>query len=141
MMGAVQQRNTTLAGALVAAAAVGYAALASGLTVRTWPAEVAVLVPAAVITALALARPPGSVSVAEPVRRAAVVWGVLVGAGLLWEAWAFFHQPAWNVASITHPSLSSLLEPALDVRPGRFVAWLLWLAAGWGLTRRSGQGR
>lgn len=131
----MQQRNTVLPGAL-AAAAVGYAALASGLDVRTWPAEVAVLVPAAVVTALALARPPSPVSVDEPVRRAAVVWGVLVGAALLWEAWAFFHQPAWNVASVTHPSLSSLVEPALDVRPVRFTAWLLWLAAGWRLVRR-----
>lgn len=137
-MGRVQ-RNRSLVGALIAVAAVGYVALASGLAVRTWPAEVAVLVPAAAIVVFALTRPPNPVTVDEPVRRATVVWGVLAGAGLLWEAWAFFHQPAWNVASVIYPSLSSLLEPALEERPVRFVAWLLWLAAGWGLARRVGR--
>lgn len=114
----------------------GYAGVASGLRALTWPATVAVLVPAAAAVTLAVRRPPERQRPSPRVIRALVVWGVLVGAFLLWEAWAFFHQPAWNIGAVAHPTLSTLAGPLLHHRLARFCAWLLWLYAGWWFARR-----
>jgi hypothetical protein len=58
---------------------------------------------------------------------------VLIGVGLLWEAWAFFHQPAPTVGSWDYPTLSTLLDPVLEHRVLRFAGWLIWLQGGRGL--------
>jgi hypothetical protein len=39
------------------------------------------------------------------------------------------------VSSADYPTLSVLLDPVLQLRPVRFVAWLLWLSAGLRLVR------
>jgi hypothetical protein len=113
----------------------GYAAVASGLHSLTWPVTAAVLVPAVAVVTLAARRPRTRPRPSRRVRRTLVVWGVLVTAGLLWEAWAFFHQSAWNVGSLAHPTLSTLTGPLLQHRLVRFGCWLTWLYTGWWFAR------
>ncbi|HEX6444313.1 MAG TPA: hypothetical protein VF053_04425 [Streptosporangiales bacterium] len=113
----------------------GYAAVASGLRAQTWPVTVAVLVPALAAVMLAARRPRTRPQSSRRVSRTLVVWVVLAVAGVLWEAWAFFHQSAWNVGSVAHPTLSTLLSPLLHHRLARFGCWLAWLYAGWWLAR------
>jgi hypothetical protein len=122
---------------LLGAVAIGYAAFGASLRTLTWQATAAVLLPATIIAVAAIRRPQAR---AEPIQaaeaRAAQVWAVLLAAGLLWEAWAFFNQPGVTIASYGHPSLSSLVGPFLHEWPVRFGAWLVWLYAGWRLVPR-----
>lgn len=121
---------------LGAALLLAYAGFASGLQPRTTAVALAVLVPAGIVAVLAMRRdrPPDRYE-SPATQRAVRVWAVLFAVGLLWEAWAFFHQPAWDVASYDYPSLSSLVKPYLEHRAVQFGAWTLWLYAGVRLVR------
>lgn len=113
-----------------------YAVLASGLTQRSLQITMAMLIPVGVVSVLAIRQPETAHQEASPpIRRAVWLWTALLVAGLLWEAWAFFHQPAWDVASYDHPTISSLVEPYLDNRGVRVGAWTLWLYSGFRLVR------
>jgi hypothetical protein len=119
---------------LFAAAAIGYASFGSTLSTLTWQATAAVLLPAAVVSVVAIRRHDGQPESWSPlVGRSALLWSGLILVALLWEAWAFFHQPGVTVASHDYPSLSSLVGPYLHEWPVRFGAWLVWLYAGWRL--------
>lgn len=110
---------------------VAYAWIGSGLASMTWLATVAVAVPAALVAVVVLRRPAGERTGLGPaLRRTTIAWAVLIGVGLLWEAWAFFHQPALTVGSWDYPTLSTLLDPVLQHRVLRFAGWLIWLHAG-----------
>jgi hypothetical protein len=113
-----------------------YAALGTTLEPHTWPAAIAVLAPAGAIALVSLHRhrPPDGPE-PLPTRRGMLVWSVVITIGLLWEAWAFFHQPAWDVGNHDYPTLSLLVQPALDSNAVRFSAWLTWLYAGFRLVR------
>ena len=52
------------------------------------------------------------------------------------EVFSLAFQTAPRVDSPAHPSLSGILEPALDYWPERAVALMVWFAAGWWLLRR-----
>jgi hypothetical protein len=122
--------------AVVVLLVLAYAAFAATLDPNTWPSAIAVVVPAAVLGVVALRRHRPSTHAWSPLmRRSVKIWAVLIVIGLLWEAWAFFHQPAWDVASFDHPTLSTLVTPALDEHVVRFAAWALWLYAGLRLVR------
>lgn len=54
------------------------------------------------------------------VRRAVVVWSTLLAAVLAWELYAWLSQPTLLVPDPAHPSLSTLLSPALEGGPGRY---------------------
>jgi hypothetical protein len=111
-----------------------YAWIGSGLASMTWQSTVAVAVPAVLVAVVVLRRPAGErTGLAPAVRRTAIAWAVLIGVGLLWEAWAFFHQPAPTVGSWDYPTLSTLLDPVLEHRVLRFAGWLIWLQGGRGL--------
>lgn len=121
---------------LGAALLLAYAGFASGLPPRTTAVALAVLVPAGVVAVLAMRwNQPHGHDEPPATRRAVRVWAVLFAVGLLWEAWAFFHQPAWDVASHDYPSLSSLVKPYLEHRAVQFGAWTVWLYAGVRLVR------
>lgn len=123
--------------AVLVALGLAYAALASGIETLTWTATAAVLLPAIILTIMAVRRPAGEPQPSSvPETRAVKAWTALVLAGLLWEAWAFVHQPAVTVASYAHPSLSSLVGPWLHHRAVRFGGWALWLFSGWRLVLR-----
>jgi hypothetical protein len=122
------------------AAAVLYAAGAALTPPLTGAATVAVAVPATVALVLAARRRPGLGAPALPpdprLRRTAAAWGTLVVLGGAWELAAWLRQPAYDVASPDHPTLSLLLDPVTAGGPGRFAAWCLWLYAGWRVLRR-----
>ncbi|MFG3523420.1 hypothetical protein ACGF5S_24400 [Nocardia nova] len=75
-------------------------------------------------------------SLTPAVRRGVVVWSILFAAVLAWELYAWLSQPALLVPDAAHPTLSTLLSPALEAGPGRFIGWLIWLGAGWWLVRK-----
>jgi hypothetical protein len=113
-----------------------YAALGTMLEPQTWPAAIAVIAPTGVIAIASLYRhQPSDEDESPPTRRGIWVWSVVITAGLLWEAWAFFHQPAWDVANHDYPTLSVLLGPAFEHDAVHFAAWSVWLYAGLRLVR------
>lgn len=68
--------------------------------------------------------------------------GLLIWAGAflalgLWELTALLGQPSFSETSYDSPTLSYLLEPALDTYPGRVAGLGLWALAGRGLVRRA----
>jgi hypothetical protein len=126
--------KVTVRGALSAGAAVVIAGLGAAFPTHGWPSTIMVLIPAAVLLVLAVRRePPGPVEATARDRRGLVLWPSLVVAGLAWEAYAFVRQPDWSRADPVHPTLSTLLDPALEHGPLRVVGWALWLVAGWRL--------
>lgn len=91
---------------------------------------------AVVVAVRAVHRGRRRISFTRPIRRAVVVWSILLAAVLAWELYAWLSQPALLVPDAAHPSLSTLLSPALEGGPGRFIGWLIWLGAGWWLVRK-----
>lgn len=63
------------------------------------------------------------------------LWSSLTAAVVAWELFALMRQPEWNRPSASTPTLSTLLDPALEHGPWRLGGWLLWLAVGWRLLR------
>ncbi|MEZ5095511.1 MAG: hypothetical protein R2731_05025 [Nocardioides sp.] len=66
-------------------------------------------------------------------------WWLWPGVGValcLVELSTLVHQPAPRVDSVDHPSLSTVIEPVLDLWPSRAAGLWLWLLAGWWLVRR-----
>jgi hypothetical protein len=124
------RRNVIIAAGLL------YAAAAAVTEPLTAPATVAWLVPAAAVLILAGLRTDSEPAVAgRPVRRTALAWGALVGLAFALELVAWLQQPAYNVGSRDHPTISLLLDPALEPWPVRFAAWAVWLWVGWRVVR------
>lgn len=69
-------------------------------------------------------------------RRGVAVWSALLVAASVLEVYTLLRQPALNRPSQEHPTLSTLLDPALEHWPLRFAGWAVWLAAGWWLVSR-----
>lgn len=63
-------------------------------------------------------------------------WPVLGLLTALLEVFSLMYQPALLVDSPDHPSLSTVLEPALGAWPTRTAGLFVWLLAGWWLVRR-----
>jgi hypothetical protein len=114
-----------------------YAVLVAGLARYSWPATVAVGVPAATGVAIAWRRPVG-----EPVgpRRiapaGAAAWAVVLVALALWELSALLLQPSLTTGSWAHPTISVLMDPILATHLGRSIVLCLWLASGGFLLQR-----
>ncbi len=101
-----------------------------------WPATVLVLVVGAAALVLAIRAPRSVEPKAPPLRRGTAAWSALLLAAAGWEAYAYVRQPDWTKPSDQHPTLSTLLDPALEQGPLRFAGWLIWLAVGlWLVTR------
>jgi hypothetical protein len=81
-------------------------------------------------------RPAPACAVSSPVRRTAVAWGAVVALAGAVELVALARQPAYNVASPDHPTISLVLDAVTEVQPFRFVAWCCWLYLGWVVGRR-----
>ncbi|WP_157122341.1 hypothetical protein [Nocardia violaceofusca] len=125
------QRRAGLMAVWVAVAVVGSFTRPFGVAATVLVAGVAVVV---AVRAVVLGTRP--VSFTPPVRRAVVVWSILLAAVLAWELYAWLSQPALLVPDAAHPTLSTLLSPALEGGAGRFAGWLLWVGAGWWMVRR-----
>jgi hypothetical protein len=110
---------------------VGYCWVASGTKPFTTEALVGVLIPGAVLAAVAIRRPkrippPDRLDIAG-----FSYWMIGVAVLFEWEAAAFSDGSHW-----WHPSLTDLVNLAIAAHPLRTVAMVLWLLVGWGLVRR-----
>ncbi|HEX2174417.1 MAG TPA: hypothetical protein VHG70_00785, partial [Nocardioidaceae bacterium] len=68
--------------------------------------------------------------------RTALAWGGVVALTALWDLAAWLAQPAYNVASAAHPTISLLLDPLSGSALPRFLLWCCWLYVGYRLVRR-----
>jgi hypothetical protein len=109
--------------AAIAAAIVGYASVAALCRPLTGPALLAVLVAGVPLFWRGVARRPRDTPAVGP--RSAVVW---LGIGAAVGAFELGLRLGPN--DLAHPTLSTLVDPALATYPGRVVGYLLWLGAG-----------
>ena len=115
-----------------------YAGMASLTKPLTVVASAAVLVPGVVVLVLAGARRTWADTglVQARLSRTALAWGGVVALTALWDLAAWLAQPAYNVASGDHPTISLLLDPLSGSGLPRFVLWSCWLYVGYRLVRR-----
>ncbi|MGQ4597602.1 hypothetical protein [Nocardia sp. R6R-6] len=117
--------------------AVGVVLAVGGAATRpfSWSATALVLVSVVVALVLAWRRRPARTPFTTRLRRGVALWATLLAVAAIWEGYAFVRQPDWTQPSSEHPTLSTLLDPALEQGPLRFAGWLIWLGAGWWLCR------
>jgi hypothetical protein len=118
-------------------AGAGYAAIVGLFQRFSWPATVAVAIPAAAGVLVAWRVSAGSDSEPERLSRAGVALWALVWAGAsVWELTALYLQPNLDTDSYAHPTLTYLANPIFASVPGRSAVIFGWLAFGWYLARR-----
>jgi len=100
-----------------------------------WTATALIVTIAGGALVWAARRPAEPISGGPRMRNGLLLWSSLVLAVSAWELFALSRQESWNVPDQAHPTLSTLLDPALEQGPGRWAGWLIWLAAGWRLLR------
>lgn len=115
---------------LVAAALLGFAWLAGGLSSFTRPAEVTTFATVAAVLGYAAVRRRDRAPV-RLARTGVAVWTAWLAAVTGWELWALFSVPRSS-----HPTISSLVDELISSHPARAAAVLLWLLVGWWLARR-----
>ncbi len=125
-------RRVRLSVVVVVAAAFVYAWFASAFRPFTLPEEIMVTIPL-VLGAVALVRShPAAIEDGDEVSRRGVwVWRALLAAFLVWELISFVSSPRSD-----HPTISSIGDWIMSTHPGRFGAFVAWLAAGYGMFRR-----
>jgi hypothetical protein len=122
---------------IVVLGAVGYAVVVGGFGRYSWPATVAVVIPAATVLGLAWRGPLHARPTPGRVHPAGVLaWASVFVAIALWELTQLLLQPSLTTDSHAHPTLSVLTDPLLATHPGRSAALLLWVALGGFLVRR-----
>ncbi|MFI1462717.1 hypothetical protein [Nocardia carnea] len=100
-----------------------------------WAATGLVVIIAGAVLVYAVRRPSEPISPGPRLRNGLLLWSLLLLVISSWELFALSRQESWNVPDRSHPTLSTLLDPALEQGPGRWAGWLIWLAAGWRLLR------
>ena len=116
------------AGAVLA----GYSWLAGTLAPFTTRSLLSVLLPGAVLGAIAYGRPPERIPAPATMDVAGFsYWLIAVAALLEWEASAFISGSHW-----WHPSLTELITPLIAPHPLKSAAICVWLLGGWALVRR-----
>jgi hypothetical protein len=110
--------------------ALAYAWLAGGLRPFTWPAGVSTALGGLAIFVLAWQYQATPTHVGHD-RGTLAAWTVWLAAITGWELWALSMTPRSR-----HPTISSLINSAIETHPGRSIAVLAWLALGWWLARR-----
>jgi hypothetical protein len=114
----------------------------AGLAVYAWVtaaaapfsrgALIGVLVPGAVLGAIAIARPPERIPPPDELNLAGMsYWMICLVAFFEWEASAW-RDNSWP----WHPSFTNLIDPLLVPHLIKSLAILVWLAVGWALVRR-----
>ncbi len=120
----------------LAAGAIAIALLGASFHTHSWPSTIMVLIPTALVLVVAARRPTATIENSPQLSQGVLLWSVLVGAVLLWEAYAFVRQPDWSRANQDYPTMSTLLDPVLEHGPFRIVGWLAWLGIGWRLVTK-----
>jgi hypothetical protein len=122
------------------AAATLYAAIASGTTPFTVPADVAVSVPSALfVGTIVMERirpergPWRRIGGGRPARGgAAIPWLLVIGLLVAVELASYFHGGPRG----DYPTISSGLDALFRDRAAKAAGWLGWLSAGWYFARR-----
>jgi type IV secretory pathway VirB2 component (pilin) len=111
---------------------VGYAWTAGGAAPFSSTSLIYVLIPGAVLAALASWRPPERIPPPEKLNITGMsYWVICVAALFEWEASAYRDNSLpW------HPSLTDLVNPLIGPHIMKSVAILIWILAGWALVRR-----
>ena len=128
----------TLLGLGGAVALIVYVWVTGGFDRYTWPATVAVVIPAGAVVVLSWREPLRARPAPGPLDGFGVLaWGaVFVAAGIL-ELVSLLMQPSLRVSSYAHPTLSYLMDPILSSHTGRSITLLVWLGLGWFLLTSS----
>ncbi|MFI5715502.1 hypothetical protein [Nocardia sp. NPDC051750] len=100
-----------------------------------WAATALIAGIAGVLLVQAVRGPAEPISVGPRLRNGLLLWSSLLLAVTVWELFALSRQESWDVPDPSHPTLSTLLDPALDQGPGRWAGWLIWTAIGWRVLR------
>jgi hypothetical protein len=120
--------RTLLVGGIV----VAYAWVASASAPFSTRALISVLIPGAIFGVIAYGRPPERIPAPKSIDVGGFSYWIVALALLFeWEASAFRAGATW-----WHPTLTDLINPLLTPHPVRSAAFVLWLAAGWGLVKR-----
>jgi hypothetical protein len=118
-------------------AGAGYAAVVGLFQRYSWPATIAVCIPAAAGVLVAWRVSAGSATEPERLSRAGVApWALVWAAASVWELTALYLQRNLGTDSYAHPTLTYLANPVLASAPGRSAVLFGWLAFGWYLARR-----
>jgi hypothetical protein len=124
--------------ALGVAAAYGLAV--SFVPQTTWWLDACLAVPGVVMLGVLVGAgrtPRSPVPIPEPATpRRWWAWPLLGVSVALVELFSFMEQPDARTDSIDHPTLSTVIEPALSSQALRALALGLWLLIGWWLVRR-----
>jgi hypothetical protein len=117
---------------LIGVTLVSYAWVLAGLAPFTMKSLLGVLLPGAVIGALAYGRPPERIPAPEKLDITGMsYWLIAVAVLFEWEASAYKdNSDPW------HPALTTLINPLLGPHLVKSAAVLIWLLVGWGLVRR-----
>ena len=118
-------------------AAIAYSLVVGWFPRYSWPATIAVAVPAA--AAVLIAWRVAADSPGEPgrlTRTGIAAWALVWAAAAAWELTALALQPTLGTDSPAHPTLSYLANPVLASAPARPAVLFGWLALGWYLARR-----
>jgi hypothetical protein len=118
------------------------AVLGAGLVVYAWAAAAAapfsrgalvgVVIPGAVLAAIALGRRPERIPPPDELDLTGMsFWMICLAAFFEWEASAW-RDNSWP----WHPSFTNLVDPLLAPHLIKSAAILVWLLAGWALVRR-----
>ncbi len=120
--------RATLIGAMLA----GYSWVDAEAAPFTARSLVGVLIPGAVLGAIAYGRPPERIPAPEQLDIKGIsYWLICIAALFEWEASAFRDN-----SLVWHPSLTNLINPLLAPHLVKSAAILVWMLAGWGLVKR-----
>ncbi len=78
---------------------------------------------------------------AQPVPRRGWLWVALAISWCLWELVSFIYEQAAGGLSLTHPTMSDLVDPMLDNRVVQALAIGVWVAAGLAMLRAAATAR
>lgn len=119
---------------VIGAGLIGYSWVAGGMAPFTGRSLLSVLVPGAVLGAIAYGRPPERIRPPQDMDLAGFsYWAIGVAVLLEWEAASVLSGSKW-----WHPSLTDLVNPLIGPHVARSGAMLVWLLGGWALVRLPG---
>jgi hypothetical protein len=111
---------------------VAYAWVASAMPPFSARSLLGVLVPGAVLGAIAYGHPPERIRPPDRIDVAGFsYWAIGVALLFEWEASAVISGSKW-----WHPSLTQLVNPLIGAHPVKSAAMVTWLLGGWALVRR-----
>lgn len=122
----------------------GFAVVAAGLLVLAFGRDsvpVAVAISAIGLVALFAEWRDPSLPADRPAPRRAWLWSAVALSWCAWELLSFVYEQAAGGLSLTHPTMSDLVDPLLTSRWVQALAITAWLAAGLAMLRAAAEAR